>query len=98
MEHVPEHGETHPLLLVITISARDVSRSIEDVEQYDSYITENDLGEGLDMNGGELQRTESRLDALLSLWQEGLTGEKINVASRLTECLKNQETGQTRNK
>ena len=97
MEHVPEHGKTYSLLLMITVIAQDVPKLIEDIERYDSYMTEKDLVEGLDMNGAELQRIETRLDGLLSLWQEELTGEKIGVESTLTKSLRNQEASQTRN-
>lgn len=97
MEHIPEHGKTHSLLLMITVIAQDVPKLIEDIERYDSYMTEKDLVEGLDMNGAELQRIETRLDGLLSLWQEELTGEKIGVESTLTKSLRNQEASQTRN-
>lgn len=66
LENSPEDDQTLLLILILHYDTQHLLKLVDQVQLYDNYMTEGELGGGIDMNLDEGHRIEERLKTLLS--------------------------------
>ncbi|ORY66032.1 uncharacterized protein BCR38DRAFT_429056 [Pseudomassariella vexata] len=93
LENTPPGDEVYSVLLPTNLTIEQLEEAFKQIANFDKYVVEGDIDEGLDMDLGEGRRIECRLNELLTCWNQELTGEKVDVQCGLGTLLKGKGAG-----